>query len=173
MDASLHLLRLRALLRLDDGRGDLSPAVWLDCAVCLHEHPGRAGHAWRRGPADRTGRLIPGRPRPRRGPQSRVGTIARGTVPRAAVPDEPDGTALDDPARAAVHAGAARRAPRPRARAVRHAAVRQIRTRNLQSCGVDEISAGRSVVEAGSFGPGRSASGLGGSERPRPPRIDW
>src|SRR5258707_192768 len=154
MDAPLHLLRLRALLSLEDGHGVLSTPVWLDCAVCLHEHPGRAGHAWRRGPADRTGRLIPGRPRPRRGPQSRVGTIARGTVPRAAVPDEPDGAAVDDPARAAVHAGPARRAPRPRARAVRHAALRQIRTRDLPSGGADEISAGRSGGEARVLRPG-------------------
>src|SRR5712691_5397698 len=98
MDASLHVLRLRALLRVDDGRGDLSAAVWLDPAVWLHEHTGRPRNAGGIGAARGAGGTLPGRSRPRSGFDARVGAIAGRAFPLDAVPHEPH---RRDPSRAA------------------------------------------------------------------------
>src|SRR5207244_11831367 len=145
LDASLHLLRVRALLRVDHRCCDLSPDIRLDRAIRVHEHPGDAGNLGRCWTADWTCGIVSRGSRTRSRTDARVGTLARQRVPRAALSHQRHRPAAAPPAGAALHARATRDSSGDRAGAVHHAAVRQIRSWNLPGGSVDEIQKRRAL----------------------------
>src|SRR5262245_65954916 len=147
MAASLHLLRVRALFRVDDRRGDLSRA-WVDRAVRLYECAGRARNGRRSRTGDWAGRSAHARPAARSGADARFRTGTRLRVPDDAVVDECDGPAAARTARASIYADAARHSSLGRVGALHHLPVRQVRARDLQRSRAAEIPAGGVRVES-------------------------
>src|SRR5262249_33931503 len=92
MAASLHVLRLRAVLRVDVGGGLLSRVPGIGGTVRGDESAGGVGSTGRRGPADRSG--WPGARAPQAGSGSQRPGAARSrqVVHRAAVLDQPHGS---------------------------------------------------------------------------------
>src|SRR5215475_7418748 len=93
MAASLHVLRIRALFRIDDGRRDLSRCVWMDCAIRVYERARRARNSRRTGAGGWTRRSARARPASRYGAHRRVRALTRLCFSDDAFADERHGPA--------------------------------------------------------------------------------
>src|SRR4029434_6616030 len=142
MAASLHVLWIRALFRIDDGRRDLSRRLWMDCAIRVYERARRARNSRRTGTGGRTGRSARARPASRCGAHTRVGALTRLRFPDDALADERDRAAAARTPRAPIYAGTARRSPRGGVGPLHHVPVRQVRARYLQRSRAAEDQAG-------------------------------
>ena len=139
--SSLHVLRLRVVLRVHDGRGDSITAcsagtlrtrtrAFRCCSVRRVDSGCSSGHwGWLRCDRRATRRLA----RRRR-------AWTRQPVPRAALPHEPDGSRAARPPSQPGDGDPARRAPCRGAGASPDAALRQVRARTLSTACSDSVS---------------------------------